>query len=89
MKAMPTTFGMQWPVQRHTKLLTIRSIDVGLREQLRIRTAAHGRSIAARLRAILRETRGPAIRRRFARFVGVEPEVHPPVAVGRPPHVGR
>jgi antitoxin FitA len=79
----------------HTTTLTIRNVDVGLREQLRVRAAGHGHSMEAELRAILRETlgreqgielnMGEAIRRRFAPFGGVELESHPPVAIGQPP----
>jgi antitoxin FitA len=78
-----------------TTTLTIRNVDVGLREQLRVRAAGHGHSMEAELRAILRETlgrehagevnMGEAIRRRFAPFGGVELESHPPVAIGQPP----
>jgi plasmid stability protein len=75
--------------------LTIRNVDVALRERLRVRAARNGRSMEAELRQILKETltadksREPdlaeAIRRRFAPFGGVELELHPPVPVGEPP----
>ena len=78
-----------------TTTLTIRNVDVVLREQLRVRAASHGHSMEAELRAILRETlsreqagevdMGEAIRRRFAPFGGVELKSHPPVAIGQPP----
>jgi plasmid stability protein len=87
--------GMRTSTHRRTTTLTIRNVDVGLREQLRVRAAGHGHSMEAELRAILRETlgrdqvgeldMGEAIRRRFAPFGGVELESHPPVAIGQPP----
>jgi antitoxin FitA len=86
---------MATPAHRRTTTLTIRNVDVELRERLRVRAAGHGRSMEAELRAILRETLahetagepnlGEVIRRRFAPFGGVELETHPPVAIGQPP----
>jgi plasmid stability protein len=80
---------------RRTTTLTIRNVDVELRQRLRVRAAGHGQSMEAELRAILREALahetpgepnlGEAIRRRFAPFGGVELERHPPVAIGQPP----
>jgi antitoxin FitA len=80
-----------------TTTLTIRNVDVALREKLRVRAAGHGHSMEAELRAILRETLGweqggelnigEAIRRRFAPFGGVELKSHPPVAIGQPPRI--
>ena len=86
---------MTTPAPRRTTTLTIRNVDVELRERLRVRAAGHGQSMEAELRAMPRETLarltasgrnlGDAIRRRFAPFGGVELESHPPVAIGRPP----
>jgi plasmid stability protein len=81
--------------------LTIRNVDLELREELRVRAARHGRSMEAELRDILKvalgaEKRQPepnlaeAIRRRFAPLGGAdEIEPHPPVLVGEPPRFGR
>jgi plasmid stability protein len=76
--------------------LTIRNVDAGVKEQLRIRAARNGRSMEAELRAIVTEAIGgeraretnlaEAIRRRFEPFGGVDDlEPHPPVTVGEPP----
>lgn len=75
--------------------LTIRNVDVRLKETLRVRAARHGRSMEAELRDILRQAlagegaREPnlaeAIRRRFAPFGGVELEPHPRVPAREPP----
>ena len=76
--------------------LTIRNVDAGVKERLRVRAARHGRSMEAEARSILsaavaddRDQPEPnlaeAIRRRFAPLGGVEIEPHPPVPVGAPP----
>ena len=75
--------------------LTIRNIDPGVKERLRVRAALNGRSMEAELRAIVIEAvdrdrvREPnlaeAIQRRLAPFGGVELAPHPPVPIGKPP----
>jgi len=66
--------------------LTVRGLDPGLMERLRLRAARHGRSMEAEVRAIFRDalatstpTSGAeladAIRRRFAPFGGAELEI--------------
>ena len=75
--------------------LTIRKVDPGLRERLRVRAARNGRSMEAELRAILADTLtadqdtrpnlAEAIQRRFAPFGGVELELPPRTAVRPPP----
>jgi antitoxin FitA len=75
--------------------VTIRNIDPGVKEQLRLRAARHGRSMEAELRAIVsaavREDAAPtpnlaeAIRRRFAPLGGVDLESHPYVTPSAPP----
>ena len=67
--------------------ITVRRIDDGLKKQLRLRAAKHGRSMEDEVRAILREALlkdddesvdlGTAIRRRFARFGDVKLEFPP------------
>jgi plasmid stability protein len=81
--------------------LTIRNVDLELREELRVRAARHGRSMEAELREILKEALGAekrrpepnlaeAIRRRFLPLGGAdEIEPHPPVPVGEPPRFER
>ena len=65
-------------------MLTIRNLDPGVKERLRVRAAEHGRSMEAEARGILQAALGPAppgpretnlaeaIRRRFAPFGGVD-----------------
>jgi plasmid stability protein len=75
--------------------LTIRNIDPGVKERLRVRAAINGRSMEAELRAIVIEAvdrdraREPnlaeAIRRHLAPLGGVELEPHPPVPICEPP----
>ena len=75
--------------------LTIRNVDLSLKERLRVRAAMHGRSMEAELRSILRDALeadhahepnlAESIRRRFAPLGGVELEEHPPVPVREPP----
>jgi antitoxin FitA len=63
--------------------LTIRNVDLELREELRVRAARHGRSMEAELREILKEALGAekrrpepnlaeAIRRRFLPLGGAD-----------------
>lgn len=76
--------------------LTIRNVEVSLKERLRVRAARHGHSMEAELRQILETTlaepEGPpqpnlaeAIRRRFAPFGGVDLELPPDELVDAPP----
>jgi plasmid stability protein len=77
--------------------LTIRNVDAGVKERLRVRAARHGRSMEAEARSILSEAvacdrdrpevnLAEAIRRRFLPLGGAdEIEPHPPVPVGEPP----
>jgi antitoxin FitA len=80
--------------------LTVRGLDPGLKERLRLRAARHGRSMEAEARAILREALATAttpasgaelvsaIRRRFAPLGGADLEL-PPRGPGRePPRFG-
>ncbi len=75
--------------------LTVRGLDPGLKERLRLRAALHGRSMEAEARAILRDALATntsasgaeladAIRRRFAPSGGAELEI-PPRSAGRAP----
>jgi plasmid stability protein len=76
--------------------LTIRNVELAIKERLRVRAAEHGLSMEAEVRAILTETfdagsseqinLAGAIRRRFAPFGGVDDlEIHPPQHVRDPP----
>jgi len=79
--------------------ITVRKIDEGLKEQLRVRAAKHGRSMEDEVRAILRSTLakgeevefdlGTAIRRRFARFGGVKLEPLPRETMRHPLRFGK
>jgi plasmid stability protein len=81
--------------------LTIRNVDPELTEQLRVRSARHGRSMEAELREIPKEALGAekrrpelnlaeAIRRRFLPLGDAdEIEPHPRVPVGEPPRFER
>lgn len=80
--------------------LTIRNVDAGLKERLRLRAARHGRSMEAELRHILSDTLGgetsrelnlaEAVRRRFLALGGADELMpHPPVPVGKPPALKR
>ncbi len=75
--------------------LTIRNLDPGIKERLRVRAAQHGRSMEAELRAIVTEAvEAPPrpqeinlydrIRARFEPLGGVELEL-PPRELGREP----
>ena len=74
--------------------ITIRNLDNDVKTRLRIRAAAHGRSMEEEARLILREAverqAGPtnlarAIRVRFAPLGGVELELPPPPPMREPP----
>jgi plasmid stability protein len=85
--------------RQSTTTLTIRNVDVRLKEKLRLRAARHGHSMEAELRDILRqalatgETRetnlAEAIRKRMAPLGGVELEPLPPEPVREPPDFGQ
>lgn len=89
---------MTTPSHALATTLTIRNVDVRLKEALRMRAARHGHSMEAELRDILRQALAAeaprevnlaeAIRRRFAPLGGAELEPHPPVAVREPPTFG-
>jgi plasmid stability protein len=75
--------------------LTIRQLDEKTKARLRVRAAHHGRSMEEEAREILRsalraspaenENLVDAIRRRFAKYGGVELEIPPRDAVREPP----
>ncbi len=76
--------------------LTIRNLEAGVKERLRVRAARHGRSMEAEVRSILsaavaadRDRLEPnlaeAIRRRFAPLGGVDLELPPAEFVDAPP----
>jgi plasmid stability protein len=81
--------------------LTIRNVDAGVKERLRVRAARHGRSMEAEVRSILSAAvagdrdepelnLAEAIRRRFAPLGGADDvQPHPPVLVGEPPQFKR
>ncbi len=75
-------------------VLTIRNVPDETKSRLRIRAAEHGRSMEAEVRAILEnalgepgppENLGQAIRRRFAKFGGVELELPERTPAREPP----
>jgi len=77
-------------------MLTIRNLDAGVKERLRVRAARHGRSMEAEARSILSEAvvgnrdqpepnLAEAIRRRFAPLGGIDLEPPLPEFVGAPP----
>ena len=74
-------------------MLTIRRLDPGVKERLRVRAAGHGRSMEEEARQILSQVCGPthaptnaydALRRHFADLGGVELDL-PPRTIGREP----
>lgn len=71
--------------------LSIRNLDDGVRESLRLRAAAHGRSMEAEVRAILTEAVRPGSswlqtwRDRFAEAGGVELDESARGSSRRPP----
>ncbi len=77
--------------------ILIRRLEESTKTRLRMRAASRGRSIEAEARAILEaglaaESSGPpdlstAIRRRFARFGGVEIPAVPREPIRRPPGI--
>lgn len=79
--------------------ITIRNLDGGVKERLRVRAAKNGRSMEAEARSILSDSLGneptesvnlaEAIRRRIAPLGGIELEDHPEVSIGEPPSFGQ
>lgn len=77
-----------------TGTITIRNLDGGVKERLRIRAATNGRSMEAEARSILATTLAveaeaapdlaEAIRRRMAPLGGIDLEEHPAVTIGAP-----
>lgn len=74
--------------------VSIRDLDDGVRDRLRVRAAAHGRSMESEMRAILTEavsSPGPqpdlftALLERFADLGGVEIELPPRQSPARAP----
>jgi plasmid stability protein len=76
--------------------MTIRNLDDALKQRLRVRAAAHGRSMEAEAREILRTALAPsykepekdlgtAIHEHFAEIGGVEFELPPREPVREPP----
>jgi antitoxin FitA len=76
--------------------LTVRNLDPGVKERLRMRAARHGRSMEAEARSILSEAvaggrdqpepnLAEAIRRRFAPLGGVDLKLPPAEFVDGPP----
>jgi plasmid stability protein len=76
--------------------LTIRNVDAGVKERLRVRAARRGRSMEAEARSILSEAvagdrdqpepnLAETIRRRFAPLGGVDLELPPAEFVDAPP----
>ncbi len=75
--------------------ITIRNLDENLKRKLQVRAALNGRSMEAEARATLskslnknqtalRQGLGTAIRKRFARFGGVELQIPPRQFSSRP-----
>lgn len=78
--------------------ITIRNLEAGLKQRLRLRAAHHGHSMEAEARAILRHSLAhepaaealnlaEAIRRRIAPLGGVELELPPREAAREPPNL--
>lgn len=76
--------------------LTVRNVDPDVQKRLRVRAAENGRSMEAELREIIKKAveanaepeevnLAEAIRRRFAKYGGVELEPHPPTPMREPP----
>ncbi len=76
--------------------ITIRNLDAGIKQRLRLRAARHGHSMEAEARAILQQSLAhepadealnlaEAIRRRMAPLGGVELDLPPREAEGEPP----
>lgn len=92
--AMMTMHAMSHEVERTLASLTIRNLEPGLKERLRVRAAHQGRSMEAEARAILEvalaagrrgeRSLSERIHGRFAALGGVELEL-PPRHAGRLP----
>ncbi|HEY3909816.1 MAG TPA: plasmid stabilization protein [Stellaceae bacterium] len=78
--------------------ITIRNLDSGVKERLRVRAAQHGRSMEAEARRILQSAVAASeapqvrnlyerIRERFAPLGGVELELPPRLPVREPPRL--
>jgi antitoxin FitA len=92
---------MAQPKAARSATLTIRNVDLRLKEALRVRAARHGHWMEAELRDILRRALAmgeppppeanlaEAIRRRFAPLGGVDLEPLPPEPVREPPDFGQ
>lgn len=77
--------------------ITVRNLDEGLKQRLRVRAAENGRSMEQEVREILKEALGPepkpmtgkewvaSIRARFEPYGGVELEIPPREAMRPPP----
>jgi len=83
-----------------TEAITVRGLDAGTKKKLRLRAAEHGHSMEEEVRTIIRRAVSPeesgtrhsdavdlgtAIRRRVARYGGVELELPPREPVREPP----
>ena len=77
--------------------ITIRNLDDGIKRQLRVRAAEHGRSMEEEAREILREVMGTAkppanlaaaIRARIAPLGGVDLDIPPREPMREPPSFG-
>ena len=77
--------------------ITIRNLDDGLKQRLRVRAAEHSRSMEEEVREILRQAVGPsassgnlgaAIHARFAALGGVDLDLPPREAMPEPPGFG-
>ena len=76
--------------------ITVRNLEEGLKQRLRIRAAEHGKSMEEEVRDILRAALkqdpvaenglGSLIRARFAPLGGVELEIPPRGPMREPPH---
>ncbi len=68
-----------------TEAITVRGLDAGTKQKLRLRAAEHGHSMEEEVRTIIRKAVSPpdevdlgtAIRRRVAKYGGVELDLPP------------
>ncbi len=80
-----------------TEAITVRGLEAGTKKKLRLRAAEHGHSMEEEVRTILRqavadeagppaeEDLGTSIRRRVAKYGGIELELPPHEPVRDPP----
>lgn len=76
-----------------TEAITVRGLDAGTKRKLRLRAAEHGHSMEEEVRTIIRKAVSPpeetdlgtSIRRRVARYGGVELELPPRGPMREPP----